>query len=108
LDESDIILTLPLSPLDLLPLGQMTIPSLHGNLTVAGVEMDEFQHPTLNLPGRGYPLSENSKKFGDLFVRFVIDVPPSIDENLRIKLREIKQALPKSARQKELDKFLRS
>jgi len=108
MDESDIILTLPISPLDLLPLGQITVPSLHGPLTAAGVELDEFQHPTLNFKGRGYPVAENSRKYGDLFVRFVIDVPPSIDENLKNKLRELKQSMPRTARQKELDRFLRS
>jgi molecular chaperone DnaJ len=108
LDESDVILTMPISPLDLLPIGPMLLPSLHGPVAIAQVPIDEFQHPTLKLKDRGYPLSESSHKYGDMIVRFVIEVPPMIEENLKDKLRQIKKSLPKTARQQELEKFSRS
>jgi len=108
LEGSDVIVKMPISPLDLLHAEPITVPSLHGPQRVDKVELDEFQHSTLRLKDRGFPLTENSKRFGDLFVRFVIDVPASIDENLKNQLRKIKKELPKTALQKELEKYLRS
>lgn len=108
LDGRDVILRMPLSPLDLMGLSALKIPTLHGPVLISVDDLEDLQNPTLKLSGKGYPSSENKKQFGDQFVRFMIDVPPAIDETLKEKLRQIQKSLPKSELQKQFDKFSRS
>jgi DnaJ-class molecular chaperone len=106
-EGDDLILTVPLSPLDILLQDPISIPTPTGPVTIDKVDWKEIQTPTIRLKDRGFPTSENSKRRGDLFVRFMIEVPPRIEENLKKDLRQIKTALPKTKAQTEFDKLLR-
>jgi curved DNA-binding protein len=106
-EENDLILTVPLSPLDILLQDPLTIPTPTGPVVLEKVDWNEIQNPTIRLKDRGFPTAENSKRHGDLFVRFMIEVPPSIEENLKKDLRQTKTALPKTKAQTEFEKLLR-
>jgi DnaJ-class molecular chaperone len=107
-DGDDIIATIPISPLDLLLNEKLTIPTPAGPVEIDKLTWEEIARPTLRLKDRGFFRSENPKRRGDLFVRFVIEVPPTLDENLKERLRQIKKSLPKTQAQTEFEKLLRS
>lgn len=108
LDESDILIKMPLSLLNLITGDAFFVPTLHGPISVSKVIFDEFGHANVCLPQKGFPKSERSKDFGDQFVRFIVDVPLHLDENQKEKWRSLFKSLPKSELQKKIDTLLGS
>lgn len=106
LDGNDILLKMPLSFIDLLTGDPINIPTLHGPVAAGPIQIDEFGTTSIQIEKKGFPQSENSSVFGDQYVRFIVDVPASLDENLKEKLRQIKKLLPISSWQKEIDQLL--
>lgn len=106
LDGHDILLKAPLSLIDFLTGDPVWVPSLHGPLKVEKIQLDDFGVASVQIENKGFPTSENSRSFGDFYVRFIVDVPPSLDENQKEKLRLIKKILPVSPWQKEMDLLL--
>lgn len=104
--DNDLIVTVPISPLDILLLEQINVPTPTGPVQVQLSGWEDIQNPSIRLKDRGFPTEENVKRRGDLFVRFIIEVPPRIDENLKEQLRKIKKALPKTKAQDEFEKLL--
>ena len=102
LEGADILLKMPISWIDFLLKESVTIPTLHGPLSQSVAAPDEFGVSSTQLMGKGFPTNENARTFGDQYVRFVVDVPQSLNENLKEKLREIKKSLPLSDWQKEI------
>lgn len=107
LDGDDLIVSIPLSPIDILLQEPIIIPTPTGPVELNKLNWEEIKNPTLRLKDRGFPRSENPKGRGDLFVRFMIEVPSSIDENLKEQLRKIKRALPMTEAQIEFDRLSR-
>lgn len=106
LDGNDTLLKMPLSFIDLYTGDGLLVPSLHGPCKVSGLKIDEFGVVSAHLEKKGFPIAENSRQFGDHYVRFVVDVPSHLDENQKEKLRQVKKTLPISDWQKEIDLLL--
>lgn len=106
LDGNDTLLKMPLSFVDLYTGDGLLVPSLHGPCKVSGLKIDEFGVVSAQLEKKGFPVAENSRQFGDHYVRFVVDVPPHLDENQKEKLRSIKKWMPLSDWQKEIAQLL--
>lgn len=106
LDGDDTLLKMPLSFIDLYTGDGLMVPSLHGPCKVSGLKIDEFGVVSAHLEKKGFPMAENSRQFGDHYVRFVVDVPQSLDETQKEKLRQVKKVLPLSDWQKEMDLLL--
>ncbi len=106
LDGNDILLKVPLSFIDFLTGDPVKVPSLHGPVLVPKILLDDFGVASVQIEKKGFPVTENSRSFGDFYVRFIVDVPPALDENQKEKLRQVKKILPVSAWQKEIDLLL--
>lgn len=106
LDGNDILLKVPLSFIDFLTGDPLHIPSLHGPVVAQKIHLDDFGVASVQIEKKGFPVSENSRSYGDFYVRFVVDVPPTLDENQKDKLRQVKKTLPVSPWQKEIDLLL--
>ena len=106
LDGNDILLKAPLSLIDFMTGDPVWVPSLHGALKVEKISADDFGVMSVQIEKKGFPMTENSRSYGDLYVRFIVDVPPSLDENQKEKLRQIKKVLPVSSWQKEMNLLL--
>jgi DnaJ-class molecular chaperone len=106
LDGNDILLKMPISIVDLLLDDPLSVPTLHGAASVSGVRFDEFGLLSAQIENKGFPVQENSHKYGNQFVRFIVDVPQSLNENLKEKLRVLKNELPTSSWQKEINALL--
>lgn len=104
---ADVILTVPISPIDLI-LQQMVVPSLSGAVALKKSDFSFNPNAEIRIANRGYPITENSPSLGDLILRFSVEVPAQINENLRRSLEEIKKQLPATEAQSVFEKFLRS
>jgi curved DNA-binding protein len=107
LHGTDVILNVPLSPLDLL-IKNFAIPTLQGPVALKPSDMPPISSSEVRIKNKGYPLSENGSTLGDLILRFSVEVPPQINENLKRSLMELKNQIPQTEAQKAFDKFLRS
>lgn len=103
---ADLHIKVPISPLDLLLKEDIIIPTLTGKVSVKPPQPSALQHPTLRLKNKGFRISESNSECGDLFVQFVIDVPDSIDENLRKTIMGVKKKLPLTTEQLKFKKRL--
>ncbi len=91
LDENDVFLRTSLSLFDLLLGDPIEVPTLHGAVRVVPPRFDEFGALSLQIPQKGFQTAENANTYGDQYVRFTVDVPQSLDENQKEKLRQIKR-----------------
>ncbi len=102
LEGDDILLKMPVSWIDFLLKEPVVIPTLHGPIPLPIPKEDEFGVAGSKLEGRGFPVDEKSRHFGDQYIRFIVDVPTSLNENLKEKLRALKKDMPLSDWQKEI------
>lgn len=102
----DLHITVPITPLDLY-LKQLVIPTLRGNLALTTDEQKNLLDGDLRLKGRGFPVAESSSQCGDLVVRFSVEVPEEINENLKRSVSELKKQLPTTEALALFEKFLR-
>ncbi|MBY0314149.1 MAG: DnaJ domain-containing protein [Bdellovibrionales bacterium] len=107
LHGTDIILNVPLSPLDLI-LKNLAVPTLQGPVALKASDMPPISSSEVRLKNKGYPLTENGSTLGDLILRFSVEVPVHINENLKRSLMELKNQIPQTEAQKAFEKFLRS
>ncbi len=91
LDENDVFLRTSLSLYDLLLGDPIEVATLHGPAHVVPPRFDEFGALSLQIPQKGFQIAENANTYGDQYVRFTVDVPQSLDENQKEKLRQIKR-----------------
>lgn len=102
LEGNDILLKMPVSWIDYVLKEPVTVPTLHGPLALSIPKEDDFGAAGAILEGKGFPIDEKSHRFGDQYIRFIVDVPSSLNENLKEKLRALKKDMPLSDWQKEI------
>lgn len=107
-DESDLVVTVPISPLQWLLRDIVTIPTLHGKRDVAIPLEDEFGKIVVQVTGLGLPLKDDKRRFGDLFVKMKVQTPPPLSDSVRAEIRKLVKVLPKSKEETAYEEFLKT
>lgn len=107
-DESDLVVSVPISPLQWLLRDIITIPTLHGKRDIAVPLEDEFGKIVVQVSGLGLPLKDDKKRFGDLFVKMKVQTPPPLSDSVRAEIRKLVKLLPKSKEETQYEEFLKT
>lgn len=107
-DESDLVVTVPISPLQWLLRDNITIPTLRGKREVVVPQEDEFGKIVAQVSGLGLPLKDNKNRFGDLFVKMKVQTPPPINDSVRAEIRKLVKLIPKSKEETQYEEFLKT
>lgn len=107
-DEHDLILTVPISPLQWLLKEIVTIPTPHGKRNVAIPLEDEFGKIVVQVTGLGLPVKGNAKQYGDLFVKMKVQAPPPLSESVRAEAHKLAKILPKSKEELNFEEYIKN
>lgn len=108
IDESDVILTVPISWTQWLLKEVITIPTLHGIKEVAIPAADEFGHIALQVTNLGLRLKDDKRRYGDMYIKMKVQSPPVLSENVRAEIRKLSKLLPKTKEETIFEEFLKS
>lgn len=107
-DESDLVLSVPISPLQWMLKEKITIPTPHGKREVAIPLEDEFGKIVVQVTGMGLPIKSGSNQFGDMFVKMKVQSPPPLSDNVRTEARKLAKILPKSKDEINFEEYLKN
>lgn len=107
-DDHDLVLTVPISPLQWLLKDIITIPTPHGKRDIAIPLEDEFGKLVVQVTGLGLPVKGSAKQFGDLYVKMKVQSPPPLSDSARTEVRKLAKILPKSREELNFEEYLKN
>jgi DnaJ-class molecular chaperone len=106
-DDSDLVMTVPISSLKVFLGESISVPTLHGIREVSPMSADEFGQTVIKIDGAGLRHKDGTSSYGDLYVKLHVLPPPPATEALRAELRRISNLLPKTEEESKFEEFLK-
>jgi curved DNA-binding protein len=107
-NASDVVVTVPISPIQWLLRDSIAVPTLHGKRDIVIPAEDEFGKIVVQVSGLGLPLKDNKNRFGDLFVKMNVQSPEPISDSIRAEIRKLVKLIPKSKEETQYEEFLKT
>lgn len=105
---ADIHVVFPMSFKKMILGAEVEIPTLYGKVKLT-IPPESQDNTTFKLEGMGVPVIPNSERKGDMYVHVIVDLPKGISDDLKEKIKNIKDDDGKyklSEHQKEIEQIV--